>query len=96
MDMSRRRLGTIREAEATPGQCDPQIRGRDHAFSRIRVSRCEGAMTRITSVRALGHQFRIRALTVKDPALALELHELADICEQKAASLGRRIPSDAE
>jgi hypothetical protein len=78
MDMSGRRFATIRDAEATPGECD------------------QGAMTRITSIRALGNQFRVRALTVKDPALALELQELADICERKAASLDRRAASDAE
>ena len=60
------------------------------------AERDQSTMTRISSIRALGNQFRVRALTVKDSALALELQELADICERKAASLDRRAASDAE
>jgi hypothetical protein len=47
----------------------------------------EGAMKRIPDIRELALQFRLRALTVKDAALALELHELAALCEEKAARI---------
>ncbi|HYM02244.1 MAG TPA: hypothetical protein VET85_04800 [Stellaceae bacterium] len=49
-------------------------------------------MIRIDHVRELGLQFRLRALTVRDPALARELQLLAEFCEQKAALIDDAAP----
>ena len=42
-------------------------------------------------IRELALHFRIRALTVKDPFLCRELHELANIFEVKAGRIDRHL-----
>jgi len=39
----------------------------------------------------MASHFRIRALTVNDPFLCRELHELANICEVKAGRIDRHL-----
>jgi hypothetical protein len=46
-------------------------------------------MEHARKIRDLALHFRIRALTVKDPFLCRELHELANICEAKAGRIDR-------
>ena len=42
-------------------------------------------MEHARKIRELARHFRISALMARDPFLCCELHELADICEEKAS-----------